>query len=187
MTPSMLKYQKKQIINDLKHILLSSKKLSYNVEKSPEDDSRELKTTEIKLPDDQTIKFNDDELNEYYKYFFSSKAKFQESVELPLNVINTIQNCDQDIRKNLYSKIFLVGGNSLIRNFKEKFENQIMGIQTLNTKLKVYQSQKDYEVLMSSWIGGSILGSTAGFQNMWISKFEYEEVGENIVLRKCVN
>lgn len=36
-----------------------------------------------------------------------------------------------------------------------------------------------------SWIGGSILASLGSFQQMWISKQEYEENGPSIVERKC--
>ena len=35
------------------------------------------------------------------------------------------------------------------------------------------------------WIGGSILSSLSTFQQMWISKQEYDESGPSIVHRKC--
>lgn len=37
----------------------------------------------------------------------------------------------------------------------------------------------------SVWIGGSILASLSTFQQMWISKSEYDEAGPSIVHRKC--
>ena len=37
----------------------------------------------------------------------------------------------------------------------------------------------------SVWIGGSILASLHTFQQMWISKAEYDESGPSIVDRKC--
>ena len=37
----------------------------------------------------------------------------------------------------------------------------------------------------SVWIGGSILASLSTFQNMWITKQEYDESGPSIVHRKC--
>merc|ERR1712157_268750 len=37
----------------------------------------------------------------------------------------------------------------------------------------------------SVWIGGSILSSLSTFQQMWISKGEYDESGPTIVHRKC--
>ena len=37
----------------------------------------------------------------------------------------------------------------------------------------------------SVWIGGSILAFLSTFQQMWISKAEYDESGPSIVHRKC--
>ncbi|CAF4723531.1 unnamed protein product, partial [Rotaria sp. Silwood2] len=37
----------------------------------------------------------------------------------------------------------------------------------------------------SVWSGGSILASLSTFQQMWISKQEYDESGPSIVHRKC--
>jgi len=37
----------------------------------------------------------------------------------------------------------------------------------------------------SVWNGGSILSSLSTFQQMWISKEEYDEAGPSIVHRKC--
>ena len=35
------------------------------------------------------------------------------------------------------------------------------------------------------WIGGSILASLSTFQQMWISKQEYDKSGPAIILREC--
>ena len=37
----------------------------------------------------------------------------------------------------------------------------------------------------SSWIGGSILASLSTFEEMWITKEEYDSSGAGIVHRKC--
>lgn len=37
----------------------------------------------------------------------------------------------------------------------------------------------------SAWIGGSILASLGTFQQMWVSKAEYDENGASISDRKC--
>lgn len=41
-------------------------------------------------------------------------------------------------------------------------------------------------ILIAVWIGGSILASLSTFQQMWISKQEYDESGPSIVHRKYV-
>jgi actin len=38
----------------------------------------------------------------------------------------------------------------------------------------------------SAWIGGSMLASLSAFQQMCISKAEYDESGPSIVHRKCL-
>ena len=37
----------------------------------------------------------------------------------------------------------------------------------------------------STWMGGAILSELATFNNLLISKSEFDEIGPNIVLRKC--
>ena len=37
----------------------------------------------------------------------------------------------------------------------------------------------------ATWRGGALLATHPGFQSMWISKREYDEVGPTIVHRKC--
>ncbi|TKR82578.1 hypothetical protein L596_016277 [Steinernema carpocapsae] len=47
------------------------------------------------------------------------------------------------------------------------------------------QDHRSPERKYSVWIGGSILASLSTFQQMWISKQEYDESGPSIVHRKC--
>ena len=37
-----------------------------------------------------------------------------------------------------------------------------------------------------AWVGGSIVASMGTFPDLWVSKAEWEEYGEAILLRKCV-
>nr|XP_025875254.1 actin-like protein 6B isoform X1 [Vulpes vulpes] len=52
-------------------------------------------------------------------------------------------------------------------------------------RLKLIASNSTMERKFSPWIGGSILASLGTFQQMWISKQEYEEGGKQCVERKC--
>ena len=54
-----------------------------------------------------------------------------------------------------------------------------------NMRLKLISAQGSSERRFGAWIGGSILGSLGSFQQMWISKQEYEEGGRSQVDRKC--
>lgn len=48
-------------------------------------------------------------------------------------------------------------------------------------RLKLIANNTTVERRFSSWIGGSILASLGTFQQMWISKQEYEEGGKQCV------
>lgn len=106
--------------------------------------------------------------------------------------LDSINKTDIDLRENLLSNILITGGNSLLPGFIERYEKclyqiapQVVSCLSETARIKVYSASKNIERQFSSWIGGSILGSTACFQNMWIGKREYEEVGVSIIKRKC--
>ncbi|XP_070340449.1 actin-like protein 6B isoform X1 [Equus asinus] len=58
-------------------------------------------------------------------------------------------------------------------------------ISPQSMRLKLIASNSTMERKFSPWIGGSILASLGTFQQMWISKQEYEEGGKQCVERKC--
>jgi hypothetical protein len=71
--------------------------------------------------------------------------------------------------------------------FPDRLREEIEAIvhqHTLGWRVKV-TSPNVTERSICSWLGGSILGSLGTFQDMWISKQDYEEYGSAIVNRKC--
>jgi actin len=51
-------------------------------------------------------------------------------------------------------------------------------------KIKLYAPP---ERQSSPWLGGSIIASRPVFQQMWITKAEYDEHGPGIIHKKCNN
>ncbi len=90
--------------------------------------------------------------------------------------------CDVDIRKGLYENIVLSSSTTMFPGFADRMKKEITSLapSSLNVKIDA-PPEREY----SAWIGGSILGSMATFQSMWISKQEYDESGPSIVHRKC--
>jgi actin-related protein len=64
----------------------------------------------------------------------------------------------------------------------DRMAKELTALAPSNMKLKVIAPP---ERKYSTWIGGSILASLSTFQQMWISKQEYDESGPSIVHRKC--
>ncbi|KUF77445.1 actin [Phytophthora nicotianae] len=94
----------------------------------------------------------------------------------------TIMKCDIDIRKDLYCNIVLSGGTTMYPGIGERLTKELTALAPSTMKVKVVAPpERKYSV----WIGGSILSSLSTFQQMWISKAEYDEAGPSIVHRKC--
>jgi len=94
----------------------------------------------------------------------------------------SIMKCDVDIRKDLYSNVVLSGGTTMFQGIGERVTKELTALAPSTMKIKVVAPpERKYSV----WIGGSILSSLSTFQQMWISKQEYDESGPTIVHRKC--
>jgi len=90
---------------------------------------------------------------------------------------------DMEVRKTLFSKIVLAGGNTLFLNIAERIAQEMKELGGNSIVFKVYvPAERQY----TGWLGGSVLSSLSTFQTMWISKAEYEEVGASIVRKKCL-
>jgi len=97
-------------------------------------------------------------------------------------MFQTIMKCDVDIRKDLYANIVLSGGTTMFPGIAERMTKELTALAPSTMKIKVVAPpERKYSV----WIGGSILASLSTFQQMWISKAEYNETGPSIVHRKC--
>nr|BAH29714.1 actin [Dicyema japonicum] len=95
---------------------------------------------------------------------------------------NSIMKCDIDIRKDLYANTVLSGGTTMFPGIADRIQKEITSLAPSTMKIKIVSPpERKYSV----WIGGSILASLSTFQQMWISKQEYDESGPGIVHRKC--
>ena len=73
-------------------------------------------------------------------------------------------------------------GTSMYPGIADRMQKEITALAPSTMKIKIIAPpERKYSV----WIGGSILASLSTFQQMWISKQEYDEAGPSIVHRKC--
>merc|ERR1711862_131695 len=105
-----------------------------------------------------------------------------ESCGVHETVYNSIMKCDVDIRKDLYANTVLSGGTTMYPGIADRMQKEITALAPSTIKIKIIAPpERKYSV----WIGGSILASLSTFQQMWITKQEYDECGPSIVHRKC--
>jgi len=133
------------------------------------------------LPDGQVITIGNER-------FRCPEALFQpaflglESAGIHETTYNSIMKCDLDIRKDLYGNIVMSGGTTMYAGISDRMQKEIQTLTPGSMKVKIVAPpERKYSV----WIGGSILASLSTFQQMWISKQEYDESGPGIVHRKC--
>jgi len=136
---------------------------------------------EYELPDGQVITVGTER-------FRAPEALFQPSMlgleaeGIHTTTYNSIMKCDVDIRKDLYANTVLSGGTTMYAGIADRMQKEITQLAPPTMKIKIIAPpERKYSV----WIGGSILASLSTFQQMWISKQEYDESGPSIVHRKC--
>lgn len=91
---------------------------------------------------------------------------------------------DVDIRKELSSNIVLSGGSSLFPNLDARLSHELSQLLPAFTKPKVIAPRFSGERAYASWIGASILTSLGSFQQLWLSRTEYEEYGSTMSIQR---
>mmetsp|Transcript_10288 Transcript_10288/g.22324 ORF Transcript_10288/g.22324 Transcript_10288/m.22324 type:complete len:333 (-) Transcript_10288:135-1133(-) len=97
------------------------------------------------------------------------------------------QILDADLRKELSSNIIVTGGASLFPGLDKFLSAKLGEVLPSSYKYKVIASKNSVENRYSAWIGGSILSSLGSFQQLWLSKKEYEECGAFLGLQRFNN
>ena len=135
---------------------------------------------EFQLPDGNIITVG----NERFRcpeVLFQPSMLGQELPGIHIALYQSILKCDVDIRKAMYSNIVLSGGTTLFDGIAERLTKELTSLAPATMHVTVVAPpERKYSV----WIGGSILASLSTFQQMWISKEEYDESGPSIVYRK---
>lgn len=133
------------------------------------------------LPDGQVITIGNERFRAPEALFHPSLIGL-EAAGIDQTTYNSITKTDIDVRRELYGNIVLSGGTTMFPGIAERMQKEITALAPSSMKVKIIAPpERKYSV----WIGGSILASLSTFQQMWISKQEYDEAGPSIVHHKC--
>ncbi|KIJ95193.1 hypothetical protein K443DRAFT_333013 [Laccaria amethystina LaAM-08-1] len=132
------------------------------------------------LPDGQVITIGDER-------FRTPEALFRpallglETAGLHEALYNSIYKCDLDVRRDLYSSVFLSGGTTMYPGIADRIQKELTALAPSGIKVMIVAPP---ERKKSVWIGGSIIASLDMFRSRWCFKQEYDESGPGIIHHK---
>lgn len=153
--------------------------VAFNPAKEEEDRRPEVA---YKLPDGTTVQVGPERFRAP-EVLFRPDIIGSEYLGVQDSLVSAVMKADMDMRRTLFSHVVLSGGSTCFTGFGDRLLNEVRKAAPKNLKIRISAPP---ERKLSTWIGGSILASLSTFQQMWITKAEYEDQGEGILERQML-
>ncbi|CRG99977.1 actin-like protein, putative [Plasmodium relictum] len=145
------------------------------------------------LPDGDVLRDGYNTIEISHERFYVPEALFnpqlchRDSLSIVDIIWKSILACPIENRKSLSNCIVLSGGSTLFPNLVERIETEVKNNSPANARssVKVYAHEKR---AVMAWCGSRIFSQPElreAQQGLWISKDEYNEIGDNIFLIKA--
>ena len=105
-------------------------------------------------------------------------------------ILDSIKKCDLELRNRLYDSIYLIGGNCNIKNFDKRLIGDLrkaVNVRKVREKLKIRDTKKmQNQKHLIPFIGGTLIANNSAFQELFITKQQFEEDGVGILFRRSL-
>ena len=182
-----------------------------NLKKNKGIDISNFKISELRLEKEKNleIKLKNEDNSLITEVLFNPQIDNINELSIQSLIDESISKLKKNYRNEMRKNIILCGGNSMIKGFSLRLEEELEIISKerikieknhFEEKIKNFENKIDeetnqfdfnYKIIslperkFSSWIGGSILGSMDSFESMMINKNNYLENGSKIVHFYC--
>jgi len=165
----------RQIVRDLKE------KLCYVAEDYNSEFNKKGLDAKYTLPDGNIVNVSTERFR-CAEPLFQPSLVGMDTTGVQYLLAKTINSCDVDVRRDLFSNIVLSGGTTCFQGFEKRLQREMEMLA--GPKVKVHITAPA-DRKFSVWAGASVMASLKTFEERWITAEEYEEYGASIVHRKC--
>lgn len=131
----------------------------------------------ITLPDGKSLELGN-------LIYSTGEVLFNNNGRSIINCITaSLLKTELEYKPEIYNNIILIGGSFNYSSIQDRL------LKEINNNKQSFYSPKIVNIndkINSSWIGGSVICNLSSFQQMWISKEDFEECGPSIIHRKCL-
>ncbi|KAM6183549.1 actin-like protein 7B [Erethizon dorsatum] len=169
--------------DDHLHIIEHIKKKCCYAALLPEEEQLGLEELRLdyELPDGKVITISQER-------FRCSEMLFKPSLvgcpqpSLPALTAACLDRCEEaGFKEEMVTNVLLCGGCTMLDGFPERFQRELSLLCPEDSPIVAAGPERKTSV----WTGGSILASLEAFQQLWVSKKEFEERGSAAIYTKC--
>ena len=151
-----------------------------------------------KLPDGRKIRISNEKF-EATEILFNPFLVQSEQPGIHEIVYESINSSPIDVRKSLYKNIVLSGATTMFPGYVSRIEKEIRnlykeknlklsGDKTIKIDINIIDSpRRKFSVFIGARVLAELYNKGGKGEEYWISKKEWDEVGKDIILKKCQN
>ena len=96
--------------------------------------------------------------------------------------LESILKCGAEVQAELFSNIVLAGASTLFPGLRERLQRELGSLAPDAATSVVAPAHRKH----GEWLGGATISSVAAFQQMWLTREEYDTLGPEEIHERCM-